>query len=122
VLLVDSDKAHNLARGHFLCVQVAAAAALCSEHHQALQYIELYSASITGCARLPSPAEMAVKSQVAAGAETGSGLRPEEAVLWSAYSRLGDADLAHGMARAPQVRPRRHTCLQFHVCFDIGTW
>ena len=102
-------------------IQVAAAAALCGRHEEALQYVELWSASITRSARLPAPAECAVHYAAAraggdiagyvaacGGGEGGLGgadlgLRPEEAVLWAAYRAIGDADLAHGMSRAPKV-------------------
>ena len=50
-------------------------------------------------------------------------LRPEEAVLWSVYRALDDADLAHGLAGAPKVRSvlchTNESSLCTHLCISI---
>ena len=108
-------------------MQVALAAAVCEKPEEALVYTELWCASITGSCEVPSQAQSAehygspdvseassskrtadpnVKSNAIASAWAAgaSGLKPHEAVLWSAYKAIGDSDLAHGMAGAPSVR------------------
>jgi hypothetical protein len=101
------------------CIQVAAAAALCGRHEEAVKYMEAWSAAITLHGRLPSPPELVAfqKKQVQNGPKpaidllaTASNawgaeleLRPEEAVLWSCFRALEDADLSYGLASTLKV-------------------
>lgn len=115
------------------CVQLALAAAMCKLPETALLYVEQWCSSITGSTDMPSQAQLnehyagahastsairapGVKGHTAShnssteNAAAGmlgsgqSGLKPHEAILWSAYKALGDSDLAHGMPGAPSVR------------------
>lgn len=104
-------------------MQVAASAAIVGRHQEALQYIELWSASVSCSARIPTASEIAehetsmghpntLKEKTCVskgGLESELELAAEEAVLWSVLQTMGDADFSSGVTAIPKV----HSCFLF---------